>query len=288
MKVIVLLAFLVAVAQCAFTYFTDPAMVYPTVQGWYKGRRTFYYDFGPRSPVDSSGSTVFSCPLYALVYGFDAQGNPKLVPGQHNIAPALPGDGSDTYSDLWQIMFLQVPADYVANSVTDADVAIAMFSNHTKGPLVNCPVVPIGSSLEGKEYPITLGWYKNQTINYIDFGLTVSFTIPIYIVENSVGQHNIVGAIPADKSYSPYWQKYLYTAPATYKANTARDVASISKLGTYKTGPVVNCPIVKTEDKVYVDPSEDMTNDMESSPSFATQMVPSAIMFASVILALFF
>jgi len=266
---------------CLGDYFSEAAVEYPHIQGWYDGRRVFYYNFFGNSPTTPDGSSVTPCPLYSLVFGF-TNGNasePIPVTGQHNIAPSLPGDGTGVYSDLWQIVFLQVPKNYVANTVMDSLVAVNSFPNQTMGPLLNCPVVPVGSTLVGNEIPVSLGWYKNKTINYYNFGPNEKFTIPIYIVANSPDQHNIINAIPPQSGYSAFWLKELFTAPSGYIADTDRDVTSISTLGSPAVnGSVVNCPVIMVETDVYPTSTETQT---EASMGEGSQLM--ANLFASLI-----
>jgi len=171
--------------------------------------------------------------------------NPLLVAGQHNIADLIVG--MNGYSDLWQIYFVTVPSTYVANTIMDAVVVTTSGFNITKGPTVNCPMVPLNSSLAGGEKPLTLGWYQNKTIHYIDFGPNPEFTIPIYVLPNVTGQNNIIPDVPGDSGYSAFWNALLYSAPANYVANTFKSENDILKggLGAPQNGPTaINCPVV--------------------------------------------
>lgn len=79
--------------------------------------------------------------------------------------------------------FLEVPSEYVANSVMDAQQALTQFDTTAVGPLVNCPVVPLNSTLENSTQIIIAGWYKNQTVHYFEFGIVdTTSTLPIYII----------------------------------------------------------------------------------------------------------
>jgi len=155
----------------------------------------------------------------------------------------LPGDSG--YSDLWQIIFVTVPGTYVANTIMDVTTLLAFSSNTTTGPLVNCPVVPIGSSFASTGPGITLGWYKNQTINYFDFGLSVSYTIPIYVFPNVSGQNNLIDQVPGDPGYSAFWNAVEFTAPNGYVANTYKSQAEVdaAKLASINGPQAINCPV---------------------------------------------
>jgi len=176
----------------------------------------------------------------------------------------LPGDTG--YSDLWQIIFVTVPSSYVANTIMDVTTLLAFSSNTTKGPTVNCPVVPIGSSFASTGPNITLGWYKNQTINYFDFGPSVSYTIPIYVFPNVSGQNNIIDQVPGDPGYSAFWNAVEYTAPSGYVANTYKSQAEVNAAALASvTGPqAINCPVYN------VDPASNTTSTASNSTSTAS------------------
>ena len=106
------------------------------VQGWYRDREVFYFDFGSNSPAD--GFIVQAAPIYAF---FLSDGT--AVAGQQNIINVLPGE--DGYSDLWNVIKVTVDSSYVANTYTsESDVLAAA----TLGEVmleettiyVNCPV----------------------------------------------------------------------------------------------------------------------------------------------------
>src|SRR5690349_11249681 len=106
-------------AATAADVFTDPPKTFPVVQGWFDGRATFYYDFGMNSPALDDATKVASAPIYVLVTGFDASGQPQPLAGQHNIIDVVPGEAG--YSDLWQVNFVTVPSGTAANSVRSLD-----------------------------------------------------------------------------------------------------------------------------------------------------------------------
>src|SRR5438094_3616937 len=95
-----------ALAQ-AGSVLTDPPKTFALTQGWYRDRETFYYDFGMNTPPVNGAQAVATVPIYVLVTGFDASGNPQPVAGQHNIIDVVPGDPG--YSDLWSLTFVTVP-----------------------------------------------------------------------------------------------------------------------------------------------------------------------------------
>jgi len=227
------------------SYVEQTAIVFPVINGWEKDRQVYYYNFFTNSP--NSGGVVQTAPLYSLVTGFmnGNTSNPIPVLGQHNIADVLPGDSG--YSDLWQIIYVTVPNNYVVNSITDVTTLLAAYSNTTVGPMVNCPVVPLNSSFASIGPNITYGWYKNQTIHYFDFGPSPSYTIPIFVLPNVTGQYNIIDAVPGDAGYSAFWDAQLFTAPAGYVVNTYKSQAEVlaAKLSNVAGPQAINCPVFK-------------------------------------------
>lgn len=227
------------------------------VAGWYQGRAIKYYDFGSNSPARDG--KVATDPIYAFIRGFDAQHKPIMVEGQFNVIDTKPGDPG--YSDLWQVIFVQVPAGYVANTVkSKADVDKldpAQYKQVVPGVYVNCPVVPAGTRLETGE-PITQGWYKGQPIYYFDFGENPVTTAPIWVPFTGFndkgepqmvpGQSNIIDVLPGQASYSAFWEVNLVRVPADYVANSLKSRADVERSGypTMKPGLVVNCPVPKT------------------------------------------
>jgi hypothetical protein len=222
------------------------------VKGWYKGREVQYYDFGTNTPL-AEGNSVLTAPIYAFITGMDAQGNPELVEGQHNIIAVVPGD--EGYSDLWQVMLVTVGADYVPDSVKSAaDVMSGGYEVSQTDMFVNCPVVPEGTTLEGGE-ALVQGWYNNEAVFYPDFGANAPVAIPIWVFITGMapdgspqfveGQMNIIDAVPEDPGYSAFWRVNLVTAPAGYEANMLKSADEIREMQytVEQTDMNVNCPV---------------------------------------------
>lgn len=228
------------------------------VQGWYEGDQTFYYDFGAHTQASEDGSEVVTAPIYVLVTGFDEDGNPQVVEGQHNIVDVVPGD--EGYSDLWEVTFVTVPEDYQANTITSAqEILDGDYEMTVPGVYVNCPIVPAGSELENAEdAPLVTGWYRGEEIFYFDFGPNEPITAPIYAFVTGFdtdgnpqfvdGQHNVIGVVPGDEGYSAFWYVNLVVVPEEYQANTITSVQEVldSDYETVQPGLLVNCPVVPT------------------------------------------
>ncbi len=246
--------------------FNQPAATYQLTQGWFQGRQTFYYDFGSNSAITSDASKVVPAPIYAFATGMDANGNPQMVAGQHNVIDVVPGDPG--YSDLWQVNLVIVPADYVANTIKSvADIQKSGYKVESTNMLVNCPVVPAGSKLAeanpgNGSTGTTQGWYKGRAVEYFDFGASPSTTEPIYAFATGMdangnpqlvaGQHNVIDVLPGMPDYSPFWDVNLVIVPAGYQANSITSAAQVKQSGfqVLHPGKVVNCPVIRTDEMV--------------------------------------
>jgi predicted lipoprotein with Yx(FWY)xxD motif/plastocyanin len=229
-----------------------PPKAFPLVPGWYKDQQVQYYDFGANSAV--SGDMVLTAPIYALIFGKNTDGSPNFVPGQHNIVNSVPGDPG--YSDLWRVNLVTVPADYQADSIrSQADILAGGFAMEQTDILVNCPIVPPGSTTQ-TGIPLTQGWYKDRHIYYFDFGPNPAATAPIYALITGkdaqgnpqfvTGQHNIIDVVPGEEGYSDFWKVNLVTVPAGYVAETLKSAADVMATDYEMTATdiVVNCPVV--------------------------------------------
>lgn len=237
----------------------DDSMMYPDgeekslVTGWYQDQQVRYYDFGMNSATN--GSVVATAPIYVFIHGFDADGNPEFVEGQHNVVNVKPGDPG--YSDLWQVMLVTVPDDYEADSIKSAGDVMAMGYEVTPTEMyVNCPIVDEGTTLEGGE-SLTQGWYKGEEVFYPDFGVNPANAIPIWVFATGFdadgnpqfveGQQNVIDAVPGDPGYSAFWQVNIVVVDEGYEANSVTSREDIQAMGyeVMQTNMVVNCPVTE-------------------------------------------
>jgi hypothetical protein len=210
----------------------------------------------------------------APIWLFFKPGQTTSIPGQ-NIIDVIPGDPG--YNDFWQVYSVAVPDNYVPNTITSYQELVASGYPISKTTmLVNCPVVPKGSTAT-KRYAsgdagLTQGWYKDQAVYYFNFSekalsvnsggqvpvspIFVSFTINpnqpnggpasgFKTETGSVQTHNVIGTIPSDAGYSPLW------AVTAYDNNS---FSSVKDLNTALMAPVlvpnagnVNCPVVNIQ-----------------------------------------
>lgn len=214
-----------------------------------------YYNFDVQSTSPA--------PIYAF---FKSDGS--AVSGQLNVIDVIPGDTG--YNDMWQVFKVTVPDDYVANSATSlADIQSNGFSIETTNNLVNCPVVPTGSTATKRitgGSGLERGWYKGQIANYFTFvekNITVDAGLvplsPIYVTfnvnpptggpatgfmteEGSSQAHNVLATLPTDGSYSPLWSVNVYDNNDFMMVN---DLATATAANILAQGvATVNCPVV--------------------------------------------
>ncbi|MBL4632387.1 MAG: hypothetical protein JKY56_00870, partial [Kofleriaceae bacterium] len=119
----------------------------------------------------------------------------------------------------------------------------------------------------GSLVPLLSGFADGQAIQYWDFGETVEFAIPFYIVverdgDNNLvrtGHHAIIDRIPGDQGYSPYWRVFYLEVTAAYQGEIMPSFAAVDEaigLGLVgeptNPGVVVNCPVVASDVRLAV------------------------------------
>ena len=233
-----------------------------------QGQKVKYYNFDVL-PLTS-----------APIYVFFEPGGETRVEGQLNVVDVVPGD--EGYNDFWHIIKVIVPDGYVANSI--ASVSELNKKNYTQertNRVVNCPVVPEGSTAELRYRPeetggLDRGWYKKKIVYYMRFeekDIVVSLPAEgsppmplsdIYVTFNiNPGQpgggppsglvteagtdqtHNVLETIPEDDEYSPFWSVIVYD---NADFNSVSDLATAMSANILASGVMlVNCPVVYKE-----------------------------------------
>ncbi|MDX1619318.1 MAG: hypothetical protein R3224_11075 [Balneolaceae bacterium] len=225
------------------------------------GQAVEYYNFDvmPTQPA----------PIFVLF----REGENEPVENQLNIIDVLPGD--ENYNDFWHVHKVTVPAGYRANSVTSrAEIMEKGYAIEETDILVNCPVVPEGSTAS-KRYSteestgLIRGWYRDQVVYYFSFeekalsptGNGTIPTSPIYVSFNiNPGEagggpasgfkteqgndqtHNVTATVPNDAEYSPLWFVNVYD---NADFDMVSDLSSAQNAGILAEGAaIVNCPIV--------------------------------------------
>lgn len=210
-------------------------------------------------------------PIYALFYDDDTP-----VPSQLNIVGVIPGD--DGYNDFWRVNKVTVPDDYVPNTVTSVGALMdAAFDTEELDVLVNCPIVPDGSTAElrigGGSNGLAMGWYDDMVVYYFSFEeaplevnsggevpiapIHVTFNINPdedgggppsgFVTESGSDQtHNVVEVLPEDDGYSPLWSVNVYD---NSDFDSVSDLDSAMDATELAQGVAnVNCPIVSVEE----------------------------------------
>jgi hypothetical protein len=217
-----------------------------------------YYNFDVQSTTPA--------PIYALFY--ESGG---AVPRQLNIVDVIPGDAG--YNDFWQVVKVTVPDSYVANTATSLqDLMDAGYDMETTTTLVNCPIVPEGSTaserLSGGETGLSQGWYQGELVFYFNFveapltatGMGDVPTSPIYVAFNinpdqtgggpasgfmtetgTTQTHNVVATLPGGMGYSPLWDVIPYDNASF---NSVSDLTSAMAASNFGVAAQVNCPVV--------------------------------------------
>lgn len=225
------------------------------------GEHVSYYNFDVQP--------ITPAPIYVLF----RSGSSTPVDGQLNIINTTPGEPD--YTDFWNVVKVTVPADYVANTVTSrAEIMALGYTMEQTNTLVNCPVVPEGSTAMhriggGGTAPVR-GWYKDQVVYYFSFeedmlstnGSGNVPTSPIYVTfnvnppeggpptgfvtESGTDQtHNVLGSLPGDLGYSPLWSVFVFdNADFADVMNFTTAVSSTVLASDVMT---VNCPMAEIE-----------------------------------------
>ncbi|MDA1280482.1 MAG: hypothetical protein O3B95_10680 [Chloroflexi bacterium] len=219
-----------------------------------QGEDVTYYAFDVAS--------LQSAPVYSLVFASDPT---RRVDGQAPIFDAIPGDAG--YNDFWQMIRVLVPDDYEPNSIKSfSDINSAGYPQQRAGMIINCPIVPYGSTAELADRTST-GWYKGKHVKYFSFETTdtgvlnpgqldVPYAIVRVIFEDndpSKGMkidpvtgntRNVFDTLPGDDLYRALW-RHDFVDAADF--DTVHDWKSSRAAGTADIDMdniLVNCPIV--------------------------------------------
>jgi len=214
------------------------------IQGWYKNAPIFYFNFGPDPGV----------PI--IIWVFVNSSNVEV--GQH-VVNEIPGNMG--YSAFWIVNLVNVPDDYVANTIFSAADIPSDYTSAFPGIIKNCPI--ISTQPEGTLFNITLCWYQDRQVKYYNFGNRSQYnspsiaSIPIYVFVTALpgnngspvkvpGQFNVINFNVNDPGYSDLWQINFVLVDSTYVANSITNTTELfAKYASSLTvGPLVNCPLV--------------------------------------------
>jgi hypothetical protein len=224
-------------------------------------------DGGPVAYYNFDVQPTAPAPIYVLF----REGEDTPVDGQLNVVDVVPGD--EGYNDFWHVHRVSVPASYEANTVTSRqDIEDASYETTATETLVNCPVVPHGSTASMRagdgDAGLVEGWYRGQVVSYFEFTeapltttgesvpvspIWVTFNVnpgedgggpPSGFVTEADGDrtHNVLATLPGDEGYSPLWLVNVYDN-ADFDA--VSDLASAMEAEQLASGvATVNCPVV--------------------------------------------
>jgi len=209
----------------------------------------------------------------APVYILYRDGDNAPVQGQLDIIDTIPGEKG--YNDFRQVWKVQVPRNYVANTITDTATLLQSGYNKEKtDALINMPVVPDKSyaplRFKGGTTQLRRAWYRSEIAKFFVFdeaSLSASGdqvpTSPIYdgftanpgqpnggehfhMEPNTLQTHNVVGTVPGDKDYSPLWLRIVYDSAAW---STVHDLPTATRAKVVPADLLlINCPIVSIKD----------------------------------------
>ena len=219
------------------------------------GAHVLYYNFDVQPTTPSP------------IYVFFKSGATNPLSGQNNIVATIPGDAA--YNDFWLIKKVTVPENYVPNSLTsESEILSSGYSITTTTDIVNCPIVPYGSTaarskITGTANVLSFGWYMGKAVAYFNFdeaaivasGGSVPIS-PIYVIfanntspdegfklEPGTSQtHNVLATLPIDATYSPLWNVYVVDSSHFSMITNLTTATSFTNMAA---GATVNCPIVK-------------------------------------------
>ena len=128
--------------------------------------------FGPNGQVVEYYNFDVQPLIPAPIWVLFREGETDPVSGQMNIINVLPGEAG--YNDFWQVIKVTVPKDYQANQVASyAEIMAAKYPTEPTTGLVNCPVVPEGSTatkrFTSEANTLIKGWYKEKVVFYFSF-----------------------------------------------------------------------------------------------------------------------
>ncbi len=210
----------------------------------------------------------------AAIYVFFAEGASTPLAGQLNVINVIPGDVG--YNDFWQVVKVIVPASYKANQfASEAEILASGYDTEVTTMLVNCPVVPEGSTASKRigvgSTGLIKGWYKEMVVSYFSFeekAITASGglvpTSPIYVCFNinpadagggpasgfktEMGTdktHNVVATVPMMAAYSPLWLVNAFDNADFVQVSNLTTAEDATSVGSGLA--LVNCPVVSIQ-----------------------------------------
>lgn len=120
-------------------------------------------------------------------------------------------------------------------------------------PAATPPAGPVDGLTRANPVPRVDGWYRNESVSYLDYGGQPNVAVPILAFFQATspdtpvaGQRNVIDTIPGQPGYSDFWRVYKVLVPSGYVVNSIRSFAEAVASGyaIEATTIVVNCPVV--------------------------------------------
>lgn len=221
------------------------------------GETAHYLDFGTGTSLTEDG-TVSVAPIWVFIEGFEADGSPRMSPHLQTVVDVVPGDSD--YSDLWDVQFVLVPADYDGPAIHSlADLNASGLETMASGMLVNCPLVADGTTTS-EGHATRPGWYRGEPIAYFDFGMSATEPGDVYefVAEQSGGygygaptveRLNVPPLIVLPESDGPpaqFFRLHEVMLPSDIALDEVRSADDLTRLdlSVRDTGKLVNRPLV--------------------------------------------
>lgn len=221
--------------------------VYAIGQGWHDGVAIDYVDFQAETVLAEDGS-VLVAPIWVFITGFDGEGRPQILRGR-TVVDVVPGDAG--YSDLWDVQFVTVPEDYDGGIHSLAELEASGLPISPSGMLVNCPIVPEGSSVE-TGHDLRPGWYRGEPMFYYDVGLSPTIAGDAYVMvaglDESGEPTEVVGTpVLSGDLEGDFWRLSYVMVDGEFGANSIRSLAELeaSGLAVTSTEVLLNWPVIE-------------------------------------------
>jgi hypothetical protein len=203
-----------------------------------------------------------SAPVYSFYYESDPE---QRVEGQSPIFDQVPGD--EGYNDFWQAVHVLVPDDFELNSIRSLEQLDASgFEQVRTGTIINCPIVPYGSTAELAERS-SVGWYRGELVQYFVFDvqrvsvvgdgdIDVPYAVVRVIfedndpskgmkIDSATGKtHNVFDTIPGDRLYRALWRHDFVDEASFDSVHDWDSSKAAPKVEIDMDNILVNCPVV--------------------------------------------
>lgn len=205
---------------------------------------------------------LLSAPVYAFFYASDPA---REVDGQVPVFDLIPGDAG--YNDFWQMVKVLVPDDFEPGSVRSlGDIEAAGYVLQSTGTIINCPIVPEGSTADLAK-KTTTGWYRGKHVQYFVFDelqvdtvnpgpADVPYAVVRVIFEDNdpskgmktdptTGKtHNVFDTLPGDELYRSLWRNDFVDAAEFDSVSDWRTSKLARDADIDMENVLVNCPVV--------------------------------------------